>query len=166
MVSAISKIFVSFAEYRIKMLPSKQPRIRNGKWKDDELLRTELEEYVKKRWSIRDILTVVLRKFPQYAWTVPTLKRRLGFFDIRYIDSNVTSEQLAQAVASELLNVGGDLGFRAMTAKVREKHDLKVKERDVLAALKDLDPQGVERRGDVGCKTKKKRKDAFVSSVS
>ena len=53
-----------------------------------------------------------------------------------------------------------------MTAKLREKHKLKVPERNVLQALHEIDPQGVERRGDVGLGKKKKRKETFVSLVS
>ena len=141
-------------------------RIRNDQWKNDTKLEKELRDHVMKRWSVADVLNIVKRDYPQYAWSKPTLKRRLGFFSIRYIDTSVRPEELGEAVATELVNVGGDLGFRAMTAKVREKYRLNVRERDVLMTLRDLDPQGVERRGDVGKKKEKKRKETFVSLVS
>ena len=145
------------------MLPT---RIRNDGWRDDENLQSTLTDYVNKRWSQKDIVLIMQRDFPQYAWSVTTLKRRLAHFEIKYIDATVTDEQLGEAVANELLNVGGDLGFRAMTCKIREKCGLKVKERDVLECMKQLDEDGVDRRGGVGGKKAKKRKEQFVSLVS
>ena len=145
------------------MLPT---RIRDSSWENDANLMESLEDCVAKRWSRDDIVSVMKSTYPQYAWSFSTLKRRLKVFGIQYIDKSVTDAQVGEAVAMEVINAGGDLGFRAMTAKLREKHKLKVPERDVLQALHEIDPQGVERRGDVGVGKKKKRKETFVSLVS
>ena len=93
-----------------------------------------------------------------------TLKRRLKHFELRMIDRCITTGQIANAISEELVNSGEDLGFRAMTKKLREKHKLNVKQDDVLDAMHDLDPQGVERRGNIGMKVKVPRR-TFISPV-
>ena len=104
------------------MLPS--TRIRNKSCENDAKLMESLEDCVTKRWSRDDIVSVMKRTYPQYAWSISTLKRRLKHFGVQYIDKSVTDAQVGEAVAMEVINAGADLGFRAMTAKLREKHKL------------------------------------------
>ena len=59
--------------------------IRNDDWENDDDLKSVLERYVIQNLSRREILDFVRRDFPQYAWSLGTLSRRLAFFDIKYI---------------------------------------------------------------------------------
>ena len=143
-----------------------EKRIRNDDWKSDEDLQATLQDYVGKRWRLSLILNYMERDFSQYAWSEGTLKRRLSFFGIKYINKNVTVLDIAAAVVDEINGTGTDLGFRPMTQKLREKHLLKVPERKVLEVMHAVDPNGVERRGNVGMKKKVKRNEAFLSPVN
>ena len=141
-------------------------RIRNDSWKEDAALITTLKQYVKNRWDLSTILSYMCRDFDEYAWSLRTLKRRLKHFSIRYIDDTVTDVQVAGAVVNELREVGKDLGFRAMTQKLRVKHNLRVAERKVLEVMHVVDPAGVQRRGNVGMKKGPTREKRFISPVS
>ena len=133
-------------------------------WKMDQNLLTDLQGYVEKRWYLKDILLFIRRKYPDYKWSLPTLKRRLGYFGLRMVDPNIPHEAIVGAVLEELLNVGEGLGFRTMTKKLREVYHLKVKQEDVLYAMHAIDPEGVQNR-TVG-KKKKRPRGTFVSPVS
>ncbi len=56
-----------------------------GRTTDLTDLKSVLERYVIQNLSCREILDFVRRDFPQYAWSLGTLSRRLAFFDIKYI---------------------------------------------------------------------------------
>ena len=111
-------------------------RIINDGWKRDANLLDDLTKMIANRWQLKYVLLIVKRDYPLYAWSLITLKRRLKHFNLRMIDECITPGQIGEALAEELVNVGGDLGFRAMTKKIRVKHHLNVKERDVLEAMK------------------------------
>ena len=57
-------------------------RIRNLDWKDDVVLRSDLEKYVLKNLKWNEILDFVRRDFPNYAWSVGTLSRRLKYLTL------------------------------------------------------------------------------------
>ena len=99
------------------------------------------------------------RDFPQYAWRIPTLDRLLRYFNINYIDENVSVDEVRDAVARELRGPGKLLGYRAMHKKVRQEHGLNVPRDLVYAVMYELDPEGLESRA-VGPKRRKK-KDVF-----
>ena len=56
--------------------------IQNSDWEDDEQLKSDLQRYVKQNLRRREILDFVRRDFPEYAWSLGTLSRRLAFFGI------------------------------------------------------------------------------------
>ncbi len=62
--------------------------------------------------------------FKQYAWSIPTLDRRLRHFKITYTDTDISVDEVKDAVAQELRGPGKLLGYRAMQKKVR--HGLNV----------------------------------------
>ena len=64
-------------------------RIRSDAWKEDNNLKTTLQEYVRRRYTRSEITISVKKQFPQYAWSVPTLSNRLRYFEIRYIDYDI-----------------------------------------------------------------------------
>ena len=58
-------------------------RIRNSEWQHDEQLKSDLEKYVERNLSRKEILHFVARDYPQYAWSFGTLVRRLqGAFHV------------------------------------------------------------------------------------
>jgi len=60
-------------------------RVRNPEWEDDETLKADLAKYVMQNLSRREIVDFLKRDFPQYAWSLGTLSRRLAHFDIKYV---------------------------------------------------------------------------------
>lgn len=100
------------------------------------------------------MLDFLKRDFPQYAWSIPTLDRRLRHFNIKYTDTNVSVDEVRVAVSEELRGRGNPLGYRAMHKKVRQEHGLNVPRDLVHAVMYELDPEGLESRA-VGPKRKK-----------
>eukprot|EP00111_Clytia_hemisphaerica_P012372 TCONS_00036343-protein len=138
-------------------------RIRNPEWKEDQLLKGKLEECVLQKYSRKEILVIVKKQFSQYGWSLRSLTDRLKHFDIRYIDYEVSLASVYRAVQEELDGPGSQLGYRAITQKVREVHKLKVPRDVVYNVMRDLDPDGLASRGDVGVSKKKKREKRFAS---
>lgn len=60
------------------------------------------------------------RDYPQYAWSLTSLKRRLTFFGISYVRYDIDIEEVESAVREEMEGPGQLLGYRAMQRKVRE----------------------------------------------
>ena len=140
-------------------------RIRNNGWKVDVGLEEELRKYVQRNYKRKEILVLVTKKHPGYAWSLRTLALRLNHFNIRYIDYDVQMEDVYDAVSKECNGPGRNLGYRSMCQKVREVHNLKVP-RDIASdVMKDVDPEGVAARSGVGQSKKKKRNKRFVSLV-
>ena len=97
------------------------------------------------------------RDYPQYAWSLSSLDRRMRYFDISYTDKNVTVEQVEEAVAKESDGPGKLLGYRAMQKKLRQEHELNVPRDLVYAVMQEVDPEGLETRGGVGNARQKKK---------
>ena len=74
-------------------------RIRNNNWQED-LLKEALNEFVRQGLRRDEILDYMVRDFPDYAWSIRTLDRRLRYFGIFYTDVDVTVEQVEQVVRS------------------------------------------------------------------
>ena len=100
--------------------------IRNSDWEDDEQLKSDLQRYVKQNLRRREILDFVRQDFPEYAWSLGTLSRRLAFFGIQYIKYDTDIEEVETAVREEIEGPGQLLGYRAMHKKLREQHNLAV----------------------------------------
>lgn len=138
--------------------------IRNSDWEDDEQLKSDLQRYVKQNLRRREILDFVRRDFPEYAWSLGTLSRRLAFFGIQYIKYNTDIEEVETAVREEIEGPGQLLGYRAMHKKLREQHSLAVPRDLVQDVMGLVDPEGLQRRGDVG--KKKRRRGATGTFTS
>lgn len=141
-------------------------RIRNEDWKDDTDLEDDLVKYVSQNLYKREIVNLVELKYPQYAWSMRTLTRRLQYFDIKYIDYDIDIETVKSAVEIEMKGPGQLLGYRALHKKIREVHGLHVPRNLVYSVMSDINPQGLEDRGGVGQPKRPKRRKAFVSNVS
>ena len=68
--------------------------LRNVDWKEDQSLRNDLENYVKENLRRNEILDFLNRDYPQYAWSLSSLDRRMRYFNISYINNSVTVGQV------------------------------------------------------------------------
>ena len=66
-------------------------------------------------------------------------------------------EEVKDAVKKELEGPGRLLGYRAMHKKVRQEYNLHVTRDAVYNVMYDLDPEGLEARGGIGVKKKRKK---------
>jgi hypothetical protein len=138
--------------------------IRNNDWENDDDLKSFLARNVMQNLSRREILDFVLRDFPQYAWSLGTLSRRLAFYDIKYVRYDTPLEYVESAVREEIEGPGQLLGYRAMQRKLREQHNLAVPRDLVHDIMGYVDPEGLERRGNIG--EKKRRRGATGTFTS
>ena len=138
-------------------------RVRNSEWQQDQLLQDDLRKYVLENFTRKEVLDFVARDYPQYAWSLSSLKRRLAFFGINYVKYDIDIEEVENAVKKEMEGPGQLLGYRAMQRKVREQHQLPVPRNLVYDVMTMLDPEGMERRGNVG---KKKRRRGGVGTFT
>ena len=99
-------------------------------------------KYVKQSLQRSEILDFMTRDFPQYAWSLRTLDRRLRYFEIYYNDDNVGVADVMDAVGKELLGPGKLLGYRAMHGKISQEHDLNVTRDQAYNVMHALDPEG------------------------
>lgn len=124
--------------------------IRNSDWEDDEQLKSDLQRYVKQNLRRREILDFVRRDFPEYAWSLGTLSRRLAFFGIQYIKYDTDIEEVETAVCEEIEGLGQLLGYLAMHKKLREQHNLALPCDLVHDVMGLVDPEGLQRQGATG----------------
>ena len=127
-------------------------RIRNPDWEMDEDLKSDIQEYVLQNLSRKELLDFVQRDYPQYAWSSTTLSRRMAYFGIKYINYDTDLEAVETAVREETEGPGQLLGYRAMHKKLREQHNLAVPRGLVYDVMTLVDPEGLERRSNVGRK--------------
>lgn len=108
------------------------------------------------------MLDFITRDYPNYQWSLRTLDRRLRYFNIYYTDTNVTVEEVKDAVKKELEEPGILLGYRAMQQKVRLKHGLNVPRDLVYNVMFHLCPEELEKRRFSN--KKKATKEHFVTN--
>ena len=106
-----------------------------------------------------EILDFLNRDYPQYAWSLSSLDRRMRYFNISYINNNVAVGQVREAVAKEIDGPGKLLGYRAMQKKLRQEHELNVPRDLVYAVMQKVDPEVLETRGGVGNGRQKKKEN-------
>ena len=128
--------------------------IRNADWEDNESLTEDLKKCVLTNLRRSEVLNFVERDYPQYAWSLGTLSRRMNHFGIKYVDYSLTVAEVEEAVCEENDGPGQLLGYRASQKKIQQQHRLAV------------DPEGLEHRRNVG-RNKRKRGAAgtFTSLV-
>jgi hypothetical protein len=125
-------------------------RIRNPDWQEDDNLKDDLQCYVVENFRRKEILDFVERDYPQYAWSLGTLDRRLAHFCIKFINYDADIDEVEAAVREETNGPGQLLGYRAMHRKIREQHNLAVPRDLVYDMMTLVDPEGLERHGNVG----------------
>ena len=65
-----------------------EARIRNEDWVEDEQLVADIRKYVMQNMKREEALDFLRRDYPQYAWSLPTLSRRMRHFGIKYVNYN------------------------------------------------------------------------------
>ena len=123
---------------------------KSNEWMDDNQLKLDLEDYVRRNFQKIEILDFVKEKYPMYTWSFRTLGRRMNYFNIKYTDYNVDVDELETVVKQEMEGPGKLLGYRSLHKKVREIHNLNVPRSLVHAMMQKVDPEGLEARGNVG----------------
>ena len=128
---------------------------REATWTDDEHLKEVLTKYVQQGLQRSEALDFLRGKFPEYVWSIRSLDRRLRHFNIFYNDRSVQVQDLKEAIDEELKGPGKLLGYRALHKKIRLEHGLNVTRDQVYDVMSELDPQGLEARGQVTDKERK-----------
>ena len=147
------------------MADARRIRIRNSEWQHDEQLKNDLKKYVARNSSRKEILDFAAHDYPLYAWSLGTLARRLAFFDIKYIRYDIDVEDVENAVREEMEGPGQLLGYRAMHHKIREQHQLHVPRNLVHDVMTLVDPEGLERRGNVGIRKRQRGATGTFTSM-
>ena len=94
------------------------------------------------------------RDFPEYAWSLCTLDRRLRYFDIYKTEQNVSVEKVQGVVLEKISRLERLSGYRAMHTKIRQYHQLNIPRTLVHGTMVDVDPNGL--RNQKKAKEKKK----------
>ena len=135
-------------------------------WKNYEELEGDLQDYVCRNFQRLEILDFLKQKYPMYHWSLRTLCRRMSHFDIKYTNYDVDVAQVEEAVRKEIDGPGRLLGYRAMHKKVREIHQLNVPRTLVYNVMTEVNPEGLEARGNVGRPRRPKRGNVFTAEVN
>ncbi len=109
-------------------------------------LKCDLQKYVNQNLRRSEIIDFLQRDYPNYCWSLPTLDRRLRFFDIYYIDQSTSLQNVSEAVKKELEGPGRLLGYRAMYHKLQNEHDIRVPRHLIHNMMAHFDPDGLEAR--------------------
>ena len=128
-------------------------------WKDDETLEEQLTiYYCWKGLTREEVLSYMKRDFPEYSWSLATLKRQLAHFGVYKNDRSITIQEVYDAVEDELKGPGQLLGYRAMHQKLKQMRHLNVPRDLVYAIMTDLDWERMQERAPPYKRKKKKGK--------
>ena len=94
-------------------------RIKNiMKWQNDEELQSSIKHYVMQNMKRSEVLDFLKRDYPEYAWSLPTLDRRIKYFDMKYINYETTVDEVVAAISTENDGPGQLLSYGAMHKKI------------------------------------------------
>ena len=89
----------------------------------------------------------------------------MSFFEIKFINYKILSENVALAARKEMQEPGKYLGYRAMTRKIREVNCMNVLRDLVYEIMSNVNPEVLPARGFVGKSRRPPRRVLFVSMV-
>jgi hypothetical protein len=89
----------------------------------------------------------------------------LAHFDIKYVCYDIDLKEVENAVREETEGPGQLLGYRAMQRKLREQHHLAVPRALVHNMMEMVDPEGLERRGNIGQKRRRRGATGTFTSL-
>ena len=107
-----------------------------------------------------EVLDFLKRDYPEYAWSLPTLDRRIRYFDMKYIHYESTVDNVVASFNTENDGPGQLFGYSAMHKNLREHHGAAIPRGLVYNVITML--EGLERRKNVG----KKRKDCWITGYT
>ena len=117
--------------------------IRDNEWQNDEELQSSIKHYVMENMKRSEVIDFLNRDCPEYAWSLPTLDRRMRYFDIKYINYETTVDEVVAASNTRNDGPGQLLGSRGGTHDIfgRGCATIKSQYRPFLEFLtKKLDP--------------------------
>ena len=88
--------------------------IRKSDWEDDNDLNNDLAKFVSLNLKRMEILDLLRKDYPMYAWSLRSLARRMQHFGIQFTDYDVEVHDVEAAVEKEISGPGKLLGYRAM----------------------------------------------------
>ena len=109
-------------------------------WKNNDVLKADLDEYVRENVRKCEILDFVKRDYPEYPWSMATLSRRLRHCHIKYINYETPLEAVTNAVAQELNGSGRGLEYKALNPKLRKPTALDL----VYSVFTEMDPESLK----------------------
>lgn len=127
-------------------------RIRNPDWENDENLKADIQKYALQNMTRREVLDSLDQDYPQYAWSLPTLSRRMAHFGVKYVYYRTGLKVAERAVKEETSGPGQLLGYRSMHKNYESTTIWQYKVRQVYDVMTQIDPEGLESRGKVGQK--------------
>ena len=130
-------------------------RMRNPTWENDENMKADIQKYVLQNLTRKEVLDFLGRDYPQYAWSLPSLSRRMAYFEIKYIDYETDLKVVEMAVKEKISGPGQLLGY----------HQLAVPRGLVYDVMTKVDPEGLESRGKVGQKKRRRGPTGTFTSL-
>eukprot|EP00794_Sanderia_malayensis_P002878 gene2878-3329_t len=94
---------------------------RNVEWKNDTVLKTALEGYSRENFKRTEMLSFLEKDFPQYAWSLRSLDRRLGEFKINRVDKDVSFDNFIKLYEPQILQRFPDFRAAAIVADTRRR---------------------------------------------
>lgn len=86
-------------------------KFQNPEWKGDDELQTDLKKYVLQNLKRSEILDFMNRVCSQYAWSLGTLSRKFNYFNIKYINYDVTVEEVEEVMGEDQMVQGSFYGI-------------------------------------------------------
>ena len=115
----------------------------------DNDLKNHLAKFVSLNLKRMEILDLMKKDYPMYAWNLISLAHRMEYFGIQFTDYDVEVNDVEAAVEKEISGPGKLLGYRAMHEIIREIHGLNMPKDLVYMVMAKMDPRGLEERGGV-----------------
>jgi len=104
-----------------------------------------IEYYFRRGFQYSTILCFLTRKH-NINMSLRTLKRRLSALNLKKRDDNINLGQLRQIIRTEIQGPSCQLGYRGMWNKLRTTYNITVPRDTVMEILKEIDPEGAEKR--------------------
>ena len=118
-------------------------------------MKADIQKYVFQNLTRKEVLDFLGRDYPQYAWSLPSLSRRMAYFEIKYIDYETDLKVVEMAVKEKIRGPGQLLGY----------HQLAVPRGLVYDVVMKVDPEGLESHGKVGQKKRRRGPTGTFTSL-
>ena len=89
----------------------------------------------------KEVLDLVKKKYPEYAWSLRSLSRQLQHFRIKYVDYAISISTVKEAVTKEMEGPDRLLGNKTLYKKIQYMHGLNVPRNMVYDVLTEVNPE-------------------------